>query len=135
LQSLQRLGTQGGGLFAGLATLVSGADDACQLVTALTAREGGRTLIGRGRAAEIAVNVLLPAAICAGVAPALVERLYEGIPDPGSYGLTAYLEGLLRRQHKSLLKGAAERQGLLLLQKEYCGQGSCGSCPLSSDDR
>ena len=120
------------GLAAEVAALVRRSESGDRLLAALTVREDGRTLLGRGRAAELAVNVVLPAALCAAVAEATVQRLYNDIPDPGSYGLTAYLEGILRRQHNSLLKSAAERQGLLLLQKEYCSRGGCGSCPLSS---
>lgn len=129
---LQRLCARPAGLAADVAALVQRSESGAELLAALTVREDGRTLIGRGRAAELAVNVVLPAALCAGVPEATVQRLYADIPDPGSYGLTAYLEGILRRQHNSLLKSAAERQGLLLLQKEYCSRGGCGSCPLSS---
>jgi hypothetical protein len=103
------------------------------LVTALTVSDDGRTLIGRGRAAEVAVNVALPAALCLGTPESHVLKLHESMADPGAYGLTAYLEGILRRQDAKLPMGAAERQGLLAMQKDYCSQGGCGACPLSPE--
>ena len=125
---LQRLARAGSGsLAAACDGLVRAADDGPALGAGLEVSP----YIGASRAAEIAVNVVLPAALVLGVPEVAVAALYETIRDPGSYGLTAYLEGLLRRQAPALVKNAARRQGLLLLQKEYCSQGGCGSCPLS----
>ncbi|MEX2237914.1 MAG: DUF2851 family protein [Dehalococcoidia bacterium] len=131
---IARLGRFGNGSLAGALEVVLGeAEDGAALVLALEVEgdgpKGGQ-MIGRGRAAEIAVNVILPAALVMGHEKRALA-LYESAPDPGSYGLTAYLEGILRRQDPAVLRGAAERQGLLLMQKEYCTQGGCGSCPLS----
>lgn len=108
------------------------AGPAAELVEFLSVKIGERTLIGIDRAVEIAVNVVLPAALLKGGEEGAVFALYEDLPEPASYGLTSFLQGILRRQDSSLVKGAARRQGLLLLQKEYCGQGHCGACPLSS---
>ena len=130
---LRRLSSGGPELASGVVDACKSSASADELVTALTVSDGTRSLIGRGRGAEIAVNVVLPVTLCLGVEEAAIMQLYEALPDPGSYGLTAYLEGILRRQDAALLKSAAERQGLLTMQKEYCSQGGCGACPLSPE--
>ena len=130
---LSRLSQRSARLASGVAAMCAVCHSGDELVAALTVSDGESTLIGPGRAAEIAVNVALPLALVLGVEESRVLGLYETIPDPGSYGLTAYLEGILRRQDATLLKSAAERQGLLTMQKEYCSQGGCGACPLSPE--
>lgn len=116
----------------GAAVLALTLERPADLLASLAVKEDERTLIGQGRAAEIVVNVVLPAALLQGAAEEQILALYETIPDPGNYGVTSYLQGILSRRDPALVRGAARRQGLLLLQQEYCGEGHCGACPLST---
>jgi Protein of unknown function (DUF2851) len=128
---LERLGY--GSIQHAFVAALEWAESGDDLAQSLTVKEAGSTLIGRGRASEIVANVLLPAATALDMAPAQkLSKLLDTLGDPGSYGLTAYLEAILRRQDPALLRGTAVRQGLLLLQQEYCAQGKCGACPLSA---
>jgi hypothetical protein len=89
--------------------------------------------IGRSRALEILVNVVLPAAAAsadaalAGAARALFARL----PRPAAYGATGHIEQALASAGASLAIGARRAQGLLALNGDWCGQNGCGRCPLS----
>ncbi len=95
-------------------------------------------LIGRGRALELLINVVLPFAAAWGEAhslPALSRQalaLFLRLPRSGSYGATRFLETALRPP-ASIRGGrdACYQQGLLYLYHQYCTQGGCGTCPLS----
>ena len=95
-------------------------------------------LIGRGRALEILINVVLPLASAWGEREGdgpLARRslaLYQRLPSPGPYGATGFLQRNLRRGHsRSTPSHAHYQQGLLHLFRSYCTQGGCGRCPLS----
>jgi hypothetical protein len=87
--------------------------------------------IGRGTAIELAVNAVLPVALAAGTwSDGDVEHCLERLPSPGTYGKLRELERWLGG--RGALRGAGALQGGLLLHGEYCTQGRCGRCPLSS---
>ena len=160
------------GLASSLAAILSGTaeGDSSALLAALSVDDDQRTpstglrtgpsagsgqaLIGRGRALEIVVNVVLPYAAACGDA-ALVrkaEALYGRLPRPAAYGAVRHLDRALRpfgfaqgrqgsgqalRQGSGQALGGAVRvdarrqQGMLRLLRQYCTCGGCGRCPLS----
>jgi hypothetical protein len=89
--------------------------------------------VGRGRALEILVNVVLPAAAAHGDAAlgASARRLYAALPRPGAYGATRHLERTLAAQGERIPLNARRTQALLALARDWCAQGGCGRCPLS----
>jgi hypothetical protein len=95
-------------------------------------------LLGRGRALELLVNVILPFAAAWAEAHDLdgllrrANAAFLRLPRPGSYGATRFLEAALRpppgqRGHRN----ACYQQGLLYLHQRYCAEGECCICPLS----
>ncbi len=95
-------------------------------------------LIGRGRALEMAANVLLPlAALLAEAqrdreAALRARELLARLPRAGPYGATRFLEEALRSgDGRAFRLNARRQQGLLHLYHAYCTQGGCGRCPLS----
>lgn len=93
------------------------------LARALTASEGGRTLIGKSRALEAAVNHVLPFFHAWSV---LVEggslaedalRLYFRMPRLADNEMTREMASLLEIE-KRLLKGAVAQQGLIQMYRE-----------------
>jgi hypothetical protein len=99
-------------------------------------RIGNPTLLGRGRAAEIMVNVLLPFAFAWGQ--------FTGETELGEQAFTLYLSytrlavnsierhmvvqlGLSHR----LVDSARRQQGLIQIYQNLCIQGKCGDCALS----
>ncbi len=96
-----------------------------------------RAPIGRGRAREVVVNIVLPFACAraeAGDEPSLVEqalRLYRACPGTGENGLTRRLARLLFGGSSSKLVGSARRQqGLIFLEQSYCEHRRCWECPI-----
>jgi Protein of unknown function (DUF2851) len=89
--------------------------------------------LGRGLALELAVNAVLPVALCAGAwGEAAVEAAYATLPAPGTYGKLKSLEGWLGHGPGGRPFGTARAlQGGLLLHTDYCTKGRCGRCPLS----
>ncbi|MEX2246969.1 MAG: DUF2851 family protein [Dehalococcoidia bacterium] len=90
-------------------------------------------LVGRSRALEILLNVVLPAA-CASGDQALAARaraLHTRLPRPASYGVTRFLENALASEGVRVPLNARRAQGLLALHRDWCTQGGCGRCPLS----
>ncbi len=97
-------------------------------------RAGGS--IGQDRAAELAVNAVLPwllAVYSADTAlTAAVDAAYAAAPAPAVYGITRPLKAALRGANgRSLVRGVAAAQGALALTRDWCTQGGCGRCPLS----
>jgi hypothetical protein len=91
------------------------------------------SLVGRSRALEIVLNVVLPAAVASGD-PALeraARALHARLPRPASYGVTRFLESALASEGLRVPLGARRSQGLLALHRDWCTQGGCGRCPLS----
>lgn len=97
------------------------------------------SLIGRGRALEMAVNAVLPFAYAYGQALG-DEKLsqaalgaYALLPSPGSNQITRHMgRQILGAYHARLAGSARRQQGLLHLFRAYCTQGRCGTCPLAS---
>lgn len=113
---------------------------ASRLIGRLTVPATGRgaALIGRERAIEIAMNVVLPFAFAwgdYGGVPALkvaAEVLARALPVAGPYGITKLVYTNLRGgRGRPLVRTALCHQGLLYLSRNYCTQGGCGTCPLS----
>ena len=89
--------------------------------------------VGRSRALEIVVNVVLPAA-CAAEDPALAAKaraLYARLPRPAVYGATKFIEAALASEGIRIPVNARRAQGLVELQRNWCTQNGCGRCSLS----
>jgi hypothetical protein len=89
--------------------------------------------IGRSRALEIVINVVLPAAAAAGDAELATKAraLYGRLPRPAAYGATRFIENALSSDGERTAVNARRAQGLLALNRDWCGQNGCGRCPLS----
>ena len=113
-------GYLGTGLLAGLLPLARQKSVAA-LRNALTVADGGVTLIGRDRALDMAVNVVLPALHAWGrlaAAPALEESclcLYRQAPRLAENEITREMEELLGAAGTTRGAGAMRQQGLLRL--------------------
>ncbi len=120
------------------------ADRACQsvenaasvkaLIEAWTVADpaGGPALLGRERAQELVLNVVLPFASSQPALVSKVEALLAAMPVSPVYGKTMFLEANLERPGgKRRVRGALAQQGLLGMVDEWCKQGGCGRCPLS----
>ncbi|RKY03402.1 hypothetical protein DRP77_06165 [Candidatus Poribacteria bacterium] len=93
------------------------------------------TLLGEGRAADIVVNVVLPAVYLwaaetdnSSLSEA-VSEIYHAHPKLG--------ENRITRSFKPILKGvkidtACKQQGLIFVYKTFCSSGGCDVCPLAS---
>jgi hypothetical protein len=95
-------------------------------------------LIGRGRALELLINVVLPFAAAWAEAHGLhalsrrANAAFLRLPRSGSYGATRFLETALRPpQARSGSRNACYQQGLLYLYHQYCAEGECSLCPLT----
>jgi hypothetical protein len=89
--------------------------------------------VGRSRALEIAVNVVLPVACASGDAAlaARARALFGRLPRPAAYGATRFIEEALASEGMRVPVNARRAQGLLSLQRDWCTQGGCGRCRLS----
>jgi hypothetical protein len=93
----------------------------------------GTAFIGRSRALEILVNVVIPVAAASGD-PALAAKaraLWEKLPRPAVYGVTRFIEQALASEGVRVPVNARRAQGLLALHRDWCSQNGCGRCPLS----
>lgn len=89
-------------------------------------------LIGRSRALELLINVVLPAAAAGGDDAATAARTqFGGLPRPGAYGRTRFLENALTPEGARVRINARRAQGMLALHADWCTQDGCGRCPLS----
>jgi hypothetical protein len=99
--------------------------------------QGERALIGRGRAREVVVNIVLPFAYAwaeANQQSELAEQalaLYRGYPPSGGNEITRGLTKLLGDGSAALVNSARRQQGLIHLDKTYCRERKCGECPLA----
>jgi len=93
----------------------------------------GDAFIGRSRALEILVNVVIPAAAASGDPPlaSKAQALYEKLPRPASYGVTRFIEQALASEGVRVPLNARRAQGLLALHRDWCSANGCGRCPLS----
>lgn len=95
------------------------------------------SLIGRGRAREITVNVLLPFISCWARQVSLpwLERravqLYLDHSRVGENWVTRYMEGQIFGERRAKLNRACQQQGLIHLYKTHCAEKRCCDCPLS----
>ena len=99
--------------------------------------EGERALIGRSRAREVMVNIVLPFAYAwakASSQPALAEQalvLYIRYSRLSENQITRGLTRLLFDGNGSkVIDSARRQQGLIYLDKTFCFQRSCGECPI-----
>lgn len=90
-------------------------------------------LIGRSRAIEMLVNVVLPIAAATGdsILASEARELYASLPRAASYGKTKFIENALRSAEMPLRISARRAQGLLALERDWCTQNGCGRCSLS----
>ena len=118
------------GLVRGLRPAVT-EDGTGTVVRALTAGGGGRTLIGKGRALDMAVNHVLPFFHAWSI---LVEdgglaedalRLYWRAPRLAENEMTREMASLLKIEGW-LLKGAVAQQGLIQMYREMLAGGADG---------
>lgn len=92
-------------------------------------------LIGRSRAVEIIINILLPFFAvfyeCKGEAGAWgqIFNLYCDYPVSAENTVVRHMRHQLGLR-QSQVKSARCQQGLLHLYKRFCTQGKCGECPL-----
>jgi hypothetical protein len=92
-------------------------------------------ILGRARAAEMAVNVLLPFACAWGEAasqPQLkngAEELYQNYPGLMANSVERHMRSQLGIPG-GIIKSAGQQQGLLRIYKTLCIRGACGRCPL-----
>jgi hypothetical protein len=99
-------------------------------------RTNNPTPLGRWRAADIAVNVLLPFALAWGKLnyQPQVERkavdLYRGYPRLAANTLERHMMKQLRL-NRSLVNSAQRQQGLIHIYNTLCSQGRCNCCQLS----
>jgi hypothetical protein len=89
--------------------------------------------VGRSRALEMLVNVVLPAAVAAGdeVIAQHARALFAKLPRPATYGITRFIENALASEGARIPVNARRSQGLLALHQDWCTQNGCGRCPLS----
>jgi hypothetical protein len=96
---------------------------------------GHPALLGRERAGDIAVNVLLPFAVAWGninARPGLAIKaldFYHRYPALARNTLEKHMVSQLG-VNRYLVNSARRQQGLLHLYKNFCSQGRCGDCPL-----
>jgi hypothetical protein len=93
----------------------------------------GHGFIGRSRALEIVINVVIPAAMAAEdrALAAKARALYERLPRTAVYGVTRFIEQALASEGVRVPVNARRAQGLLSLHRDWCSQSGCGRCPLS----
>jgi len=95
-----------------------------------------QTLLGRGRAADIAVNVLLPFTFAWSQftsQPELGRKaldLYRRYPKLAVNSVERHITAQLGLSN-SLVNSAQRQQGLIHIYNSLCTQGSCNDCPLS----
>jgi len=82
--------------------------------------------IGKSRARDIAVNIVLPFFFALGYGEAL--RMFRSYPGSGSNYILRLMERRVVTPRPAVR--AAQQQGLLHIYKEYCRNGSCSSCPV-----
>jgi hypothetical protein len=94
-------------------------------------------LLGRDRARDAAVNVVLPFALA--IAATIDDRAladaawatYRTFPRPAAYEATEALAADLGLSSKHV-STARRQQGLLHLVRQHCEGGGCGGCPLGT---
>ncbi len=97
--------------------------------------------IGRGRAAEMAINVVVPFALALARSDRDAEleqcvwRVVEGLPMGEDSEPQREVLAILRGSgHRLRALGALDGQGLLRLHRAHCGVHACWDCPLASGE-
>jgi hypothetical protein len=107
-----------------------------ELERELVISEGGISFLGKNRAAEIIVNVLLPFVFAFGNKynePELSERalaLYAVYPGLEKNSLTRHMTAQLGL-YRTAVNTAIRQQGMIHIYKTLCTQGRCHECELS----
>ena len=102
----------------------------------LDSRSNNPTLLGRWRAADIAVNVLLPFTLAwskLNPPPGVEEKtfeLYRGYPGLAANTVVRHMMKQLGL-NSSLVNSAQRQQGLIHIYNTLCSQGKCQCCRLS----
>ncbi len=103
--------------------------------------EAEQDLIGESRAAELAVNIVLPFfhayASLRDDAPlaARTKQLYDAHPRLADNEVTRRMVNELlgpRKRERGLLALARRQQGLMHLYRRYCGERRCEDCPVAA---
>ena len=126
-----------GGLVQGLIQLIreTGAKNGHRKLEDGLMVTGGEhgALIGRGRAGEIVVNIVLPFLFALGGARIKPGRyaleLYRNYPRLGENQITRQMT---RQIHTGpgLINSTRRQQGLIQIYREFCLERRCGECPL-----
>ena len=93
-------------------------------------------LLGSSRAADIAVNVLLPFMVAWGKLTSRLEierkalDLYHSYPKLAVNSIEKHMTNQLKLS-SSLINSAQRQQGLIHIYNTLCTQGRCNYCPLS----
>ncbi len=130
---------RGEGLLGGLTGVLEGVknEDGWREIEKALAVEGDGypSLLGRERAAVIAVNVLLPFAVAWGSVNGhtrLAKKaagIYRSYPPLGENALQRHMSRQLGI-NRYIVSTARRQQGLLHIYKTLCSQGKCRDCPL-----
>jgi hypothetical protein len=100
-----------------------------QLDFHLTVRRIAPALLGRARAADIIVNVLLPFAYVT-VSPERPLDIYHSYPRLAQNALEKHMMKQLDLD-RQVVNSARRQQGLIHIYRVLCSQGKCPECPLS----
>jgi len=107
-----------------------------ELESGLIVSEKGITFLGRGRAGEMVVNVVLPffaawaEASSRGELKRRVLELYRSYPRLGDNEGTRRMAKLLGEEGQGIVSSARRQQGLLHLDGTFCSEHRCARCPL-----
>lgn len=102
----------------------------------LCARSTSDTFIGRGRADEIAVSVVLPFVLGAGGRADVVEHLYARYPPPPANRWTRLMTDRLRGAgHHFRVHNAAQHQGMHALYHDHCRPIRRRTCPMCGTEQ
>lgn len=135
------------GLASGVLELVGGADlkrghRSLEQGIMVTGDGAKSTLIGRGRAREMVVNVLLPFSFAWGERESQPElrdhalELYRSYPRLEENQITRQMgRQLFGEEGTKVVNSARRQQGLIHLYYNLCLDGDCLHCPLGSGER
>jgi hypothetical protein len=116
-------------------------DDPDAVLAALEVSEPGMAtaLIGRGRALEMAINVVVPFALAMARAAGDLDledrawRVAAALPGGNDSEPLRHMRALLAASgHRVRPYRALEQQGLLHLHRSYCSAQDCWECPLAT---
>ena len=99
--------------------------------------KGDTSPIGADRAAEIAVNVVLPFALAYGLRVgddalvAATEAAWESLPAPRDNAVTLAMREQLSDTALLRIRTARHQQGLIALYRERCRTRQCDACPVA----